>query len=461
MMENELHTWKLIEHRVEDTATSHQLLLKEWLYDEPTPMVPQIDMEIRHCGSRRLVKGLTETALAEAGQPVFRTRGTYLLAGGMGYIGELLARKLAQRYQATLVILSRRPSSEATRAKCRDLEALGAKVHYHAVDIADREALSETYADISQAVGAIHGVVNLTRAHEDCMIATKPWASFQRVIRSKVQGSRNLDELTRTEPLDFFVMFSSLGAYGVRGSSDYAYATAFQNAFAHHRDRLRRRGRRSGVTVAQSWGAWVEDRLFPETRVKIQSQGFRLIDMDIGFPVIESCLADPHAVIALMAVDDFEKVSRFMGLDTKPTDSLETRIAAWERRGEPLSFEELTQVVDVDEIDGLDPSLVHRIYTLLNGPEIAKSVPQPEPKPVAPTDDLAGIILETLCDVLKLEEADEHESFQNYGLDSISATVMATRLEKRLSREISSQWLLDYPTVRELSAYLLNDEEDN
>ncbi|CAM2067521.1 Amino acid adenylation domain-containing protein [Sulfidibacter corallicola] len=460
MMENELHTWKLIEHRVEDTATSHQLLLKEWLYDEPTPMVPQIDMEIRHCGSRRLVKGLTETALAEAGQPVFRTRGTYLLAGGMGYIGELLTRKLAQRYQATLVILSRRPPNEATRAKCRDLEALGARVYYHAVDIADRAALAETYADISQAVGAIHGVVNLTRAHEDCMIATKPWASFQRVIRSKVQGSQNLDELTRTEPLDFFIMFSSLGAYGVRGSSDYAYATAFQNAFAHHRDQWRRRGRRSGVTVAQSWGAWVEDRLFPETRKKIQSQGFRLIDMDIGFPVIESSLADPHAVIALMAVDDFEKVSRFMGLDTQPTDSLETRITAWERRGEPLSFEELTQFLDVDEIDGLDPSLVHRIYTLLNGPEIAKPAPPPEPKPVAPTDDLADIILNTLCDVLKLEEADEHESFQNYGLDSISATVMATRLEKRLNREISSQWLLDYPTVRELSAYLLNDEED-
>jgi acyl carrier protein len=46
------------------------------------------------------------------------------------------------------------------------------------------------------------------------------------------------------------------------------------------------------------------------------------------------------------------------------------------------------------------------------------------------------------------------EPLQNYGLDSISATVLATRLEKQLKLEIRPQWLIEFPTIEALARHL-------
>lgn len=42
---------------------------------------------------------------------------------------------------------------------------------------------------------------------------------------AKVEGTINLDELTASEPLDFFLLFSSMAAFGIRGSCDYGYSS--------------------------------------------------------------------------------------------------------------------------------------------------------------------------------------------------------------------------------------------
>ena len=64
------------------------------------------------------------------------------------------------------------------------------------------------------------------------------------------------------------------------------------------------------------------------------------------------------------------------------------------------------------------------------------------------------IINKTVCEVLKLSQLDPRKPFQNYGLDSISAMVVATRLEKQLQQDIQPRWLIDFSTVETLSAHL-------
>ena len=61
-------------------------------------------------------------------------------------------------------------------------------------------------------------------------------------------------------------------------------------------------------------------------------------------------------------------------------------------------------------------------------------------------------------EVLKLKSLDSGQPFQNYGLDSISATILATRLEKRLQREMSPRWLIEFPTVETLSRHLIAED---
>ena len=52
----------------------------------------------------------------------------------------------------------------------------------------------------------------------------------------KIRGSINLHEILLSQPLDFFVMTSSVSAtFGSTGQSNYGAANAFLDAFAHHR----------------------------------------------------------------------------------------------------------------------------------------------------------------------------------------------------------------------------------
>ena len=73
---------------------------------------------------------------------------------------------------------------------------------------------------------------------------------FARVLAPKVAGAWNLHELTASEPLDFFVSFSSISSlFGNVGQGNYAAANSLLDAFAHYR---RSRGL-PALTV--NWGA--------------------------------------------------------------------------------------------------------------------------------------------------------------------------------------------------------------
>jgi len=82
---------------------------------------------------------------------------------------------------------------------------------------------------------------------------------FRRVLAPKTQGTVHLDELTRHEPLDFFVLFSSIAAHvGDFGQGSYAAANRFLDAYAHHREALRSAGLRHGRSIAIDWPYWDE-----------------------------------------------------------------------------------------------------------------------------------------------------------------------------------------------------------
>jgi acyl carrier protein len=476
MFENERHVWKVIRYYdTEPTLTAYQILLREWLLIEPCLTGSRQNLEIRYHGWQRAVKRLAEApALPVGGTTHFKPHGTYLIAGATGYIGAQFCRELARRYQATLVMLARRPAAQAG-ALCRELQAAGATVYYHAVDITDRDALARIWPDIKQQVGTLDGVANLTRTHEDRMIAMKSWDSFARVMQTKVHGSVYLDELTREEPLDFFMLFSSLAAFGVAGSSDYAYATAFQNAFARYRTTLSGQGRRSGVSIAQCWGPWLQDQLFPATRAQLQDAGYSLIEVEAGFAAIAASLTASAPVVGLMGVQDRERVAREFGiwLNSFPqeedpqitdrsdpawaTESLLAQIARWEqqhRNGEDVSHQ-IAATLAPPDLEHLAPDLVERIDALLfTGATEVSAQPAPTAAQTGPAEDLATLVHKTFAEVMRVAEIDPKTNFSSYGMDSVGAMQLATRLQKHLQQEIQPQWLIDHPTINSLAAFL-------
>ncbi|WP_103377319.1 SDR family NAD(P)-dependent oxidoreductase [Streptomyces noursei] len=84
--------------------------------------------------------------------------GAYLITGGAGGVGRLLARYLAARYRARLVLLGRSPLPEAVRA---ELEELGAQVLGVRADVADAGQLRAALIEARGRFGGLDGVFHL------------------------------------------------------------------------------------------------------------------------------------------------------------------------------------------------------------------------------------------------------------------------------------------------------------
>lgn len=453
MQENPAHTWHSIARSDDTAAPAHQLLLSEWLAREPHAAASFV----RYQQAQRQTLGFAEITLDTHRTPL-RTNATYLISGGLGPLGEQLCCELAKRYQATLVILSRASLDQTKRQQCERIDKLGAKVHYYAVDISDRLALQQTMTCIKQDVGDIHGVIHLARLVEDAPIVDKDWSSFERVIAAKVSGTCNLDELTAHEPLDCFVLFSSLAAFGIRGSADYGYATAFQNAFAEQRQALVAQGKRAGTSVSLCWGPWTVDRYVPQNRdQRMRDAGFDLIDMQLDWPQIEASFASDQPILGLMAASEPHKLRQRFGLvetsAIQPSPQLRSLLDTLEqqqREGQAVSITTITDVIDFEQMNHLDPTTINRIYALLF-PEEHKPAPD---KP----QSLADVVRETVLQVLKLDQIGDHQSFQDCGMDSIAATQISLHLERKLKRSIQPQWFVDFSTVHALTQFLTNEQ---
>ena len=214
--------------------------------------------------------GALPRASGAAAAPRLREGGVYLITGGLGGIGGVLAEWLARTYRAKLVLIGRTPMPQRTDwddwlarhqaddtiarsiHKIRQLEALGATVLPLAADVAVAERMQEAVGEARAAYGDIHGVFHAAGVIRDSLIQLKSPRDIEDVFSAKVYGSLILDEIFRDSALDFMLLFSSTSAFiAPAGQVDYVGASAFVNAFAESC-----RGQRPYPVTAIAWGLW-------------------------------------------------------------------------------------------------------------------------------------------------------------------------------------------------------------
>src|SRR5690606_10017021 len=108
-------------------------------------------------------------------------------------------------------------------------------------------------------------------------------------------GTLHLDRAIGAEPLDFFLLFSSLsGAFGNPGQADYATANAFLDGFAEAREARRAAGACQGRTLAIAWPLWRAGGM------RMDSASERLMTRTTGLVPLETAdgLATIHAALA-------------------------------------------------------------------------------------------------------------------------------------------------------------------
>ncbi|GAA1954835.1 type I polyketide synthase [Amycolatopsis minnesotensis] len=213
-----------------------------------TALGTEDQLAVRHAGTfaARLVRA---TGQREPG--AWRTSGTALVTGGTGAAGAHTARWLAAAGAEQLVLLSRRgAAAEGADELVADLTALGTKVVIESCDIADREALRDVLDRVTADI-PLRTVVHTAGVLADGTLNSLTPDRFSAVLRAKVLGARNLDELTRGRELDAFVLYSSVaGTFGSPGQSNYAAANAALDALAH------RRTAEGLAATSVAWGVW-------------------------------------------------------------------------------------------------------------------------------------------------------------------------------------------------------------
>jgi len=214
----------------------------------------------------RLIRQRPSATQASPAPVRWRTDGSYLISGGLGDLGLLVARWMVELGARRLILLGRTKlpprsnwSSVETGSRLasqitaiRELESLGASVHLASVDVADERELSG-FLDEFRAEGwpPIRGVVHAAGVLQDGLLVQLDAAALGAILRPKVMGGWLLHRLLQDDPLDFFVLFSSAGSVlGQPGQGNYAAANAFLDALAHHRQAL------GQPALSINWGAW-------------------------------------------------------------------------------------------------------------------------------------------------------------------------------------------------------------
>jgi acyl transferase domain-containing protein/thioesterase domain-containing protein len=250
-----------------DDWTSLVDRLEEELVSEPG------DGVVAWRGLKRWVRAYEPSSLpvASPDEPVLRERGVYLVTGGLGGIGGVVAEALARRYRARLALVGRTPLPPRAEwdawlrtngsdnpisrriGLVRELEALGAEVAALCADVTNVEQMRRVVDDVEARFGRLDGVVHAAGLVRDGLMSVKDLSSVEEVFAPKVHGTVVLDELLRDRALDFMVLFSSTSTVTApAGQVDYVAANAFLNAYAE--------ARRGGSTrvLALQWGVWSE-----------------------------------------------------------------------------------------------------------------------------------------------------------------------------------------------------------
>lgn len=169
----------------------------------------------------------------------------YLITGGLGFLGEIIARHMITTYNVKVVLLGRSemPSDEEWKyildeetndsryvkaKRLKGLRSLSEDVYYYQTNISNIEELGDAIVEIEKKHGNINGIVhaagNIDKNTFKSLENLKK-EHFKQQFDPKVEGTRNLYALFKERDLDFVWAVSSLSS-ALGGMTFGAYASA-------------------------------------------------------------------------------------------------------------------------------------------------------------------------------------------------------------------------------------------
>ncbi|CAJ1511101.1 type I polyketide synthase [[Mycobacterium] burgundiense] len=238
---------------------------------------------------------------------------TYLVTGGAGALGRVVATFLAERGARHITLVGRTalPPREqwATLAEddphfdtitaIRAIERHGAHISSASIDVTDADQMRTWLTDHIRGGGRpVRGIIHAAGVVNDQLLVNMAEADYATVVAPKIAGARVLHDTFNQHALDFFVLFGSAGStIAAPGQGNYAAANAFLDAFAQHRQA-------QGLpALTIGWGPWSVGMVEELKLEKIYAQrGIELITPAVGARILERVINQQvPAVVAITA----------------------------------------------------------------------------------------------------------------------------------------------------------------
>jgi acyl transferase domain-containing protein/acyl carrier protein len=367
-----------------------------------------------------------------------RADATYLVTGGLGGLGLLVAGRLVEMGARRLVLIGRSPVPDRATwgglaaesrwgrvvAEVGRLEALGAVVRLESLDVADEPGLRSLLACLDrEGWPAVRGVVHAAGTMRYASIVASTVAELEGVAHAKVAGAWRLHTVFEKAALDFFVLFSSASAVLASPMvAGYAGANAFLDALAHHR-----RGR--GLpALSIDWGLWggigMAEGLGAEDLATLVARGMGTIPAPRGLDLFARLLASPRAQVAVLPVN-------------------------WRR------WRELYPAFTASRfLEGVVPAEATARTGAGGSPSLRAAIlDAPAPERVG---RLREYLLARVAEVLRLDVTglDPGEPIGTLGLDSLMALELRSRVEADTGISVPMVRLLQGPSVDALATEL-------
>lgn len=385
--------------------------------------------------SRQIGKVLVSLADAKASELAVRqalpgpelrldAQGCYLVSGGLGGLGLKTAQWLAAKGAKHLVLLGRSGLSRPEAvAAIQAMRCEGVTVHAEAVDIADRQQLASVFTKFGTEIPPLKGIVHAAAVIDDALIRQMDRERFLRVFMPKAQGAWNLHSLSELQPLDFFVVYSSMTTFlGNPGQSNYVAANSYLEALAGYR-------RAQGMPALFVALGAIDDVGFLTRHQTVKELltsrlGTQAMSADMALSMVEKMLAS--GITGAAAIDiDWRTLQRFLPTASAPKYEEQQRMAA---RGA------------ADKEPGQDLKVL--LATL-------------------PDDEALQFVVQHLAQevaqILRLpaDKIDREKSVFDLGMDSLMGMELVAAIENRFSLRLPLMALAEGASIKRIAERML------
>ncbi|UCH95007.1 MAG: KR domain-containing protein, partial [Candidatus Aminicenantes bacterium] len=381
---------------------------------------------------------------SENRQTRLREKGIYLITGGLGGIGLELAKYLAERVHARLILTSRSPFPPRQEwekwrethdeedivskkiSKLQELIEIGAEVLICKADVTNLEEMQEVITRAEHRFGRINGVIHAAGVPDGCVIPLRTREMNEGILAGKVTGTLVLDYVLRDFTIDFFILCSSLiSILALFGQVGYCAANAFLDTFTYLKTSC------DGIfTTTINWDMWKEVGMGVDAVAQLAEneniQGAQQV-------LLKNAMSNTEAI------DVFSRILEYsMPQVIVSTSDLMLRMEVQNR----VEISRAGQEFEIETFQG----------TLYPRPELSTEY-------VPPQTEFEKTFANILKKFFGYEQVGINDNLFEFGVTSLTIIRLNSLLRDELQKTIPIVMMFEYPTIASLGQYLQQEEK--